>query len=65
MALGHPVGAGVEVRLGVTGAGCPKTGGHQVFSVSCAREVCPHHHSCLEGLGHSSSPFQGDLTWWW
>lgn len=37
MALGHLVGAGVEVRLGVRGAGCPKTGGHQVFSVCCAR----------------------------
>lgn len=41
VALGHQVGAGVEVRLGVRGAGCLKTGGHQVFGVCCAWGVCP------------------------
>lgn len=69
MALGHPVGAGVEVSLGVRGAGCPKTGGQgaRVVGVQCllCQDGVSCHHSCLEGLGHSSSPCQEDLTWCW
>lgn len=62
VALGHPVGAEVGSDWGSEGQGAPRQ--ETIRCLLCQGGVSCHH-SCLEGLGHSSSPGHGDLTWCW